>query len=383
MRGDELAAHLARSKDTGLTIVLYDPLGEDERFSWFVTTVAEHGHRWSKLEFRSRTGFWEVYHDFSLGIRLYEKLRNMDVSRLTSLSMRFFYILDTGVEDESSMAYDSTRFYTTWKLPCLKRLVITKLVQLPTSFEGITTLHVLLPGDDYHHSFNKLILMLSSTPRLEELLMVVNAILVREDHMPRVVNLEHLRRFHIVCMETAFEDSPEVIEQLLATLYMPKLTTYTCGMSTTVPLLQLFPPSSPDPNPGYTLTFFPTSGALRSVKELHIHKGYQYQLPLPLYTILSRTPSIQTLRITEMDLTEGVLADNALTEHLPPLCWAWFDRCGVTWEFLRRLVEALKRRTPEMVFPRFYFRGCYGVKREEVIDILPPGVLDWTDMSDS
>jgi hypothetical protein len=377
MDTDEVETYLSRSGNAGLSITVHESsckVWDLRRFWLFFENVLKHSHRWTELKFPSYHEFWDIDNDFYE--ELDELLKGADVARLESLSMGFSFVEE---RDEDRVV---DRFYKNWKIPKLRRLLVTEFVPASVFGSSLTTLQVVLPNSMYDSRFllKDVVTMLASTPILEEFHFKVFAELstfncVQANNSVSLPRLRHLFFAHIEHFQAG---SAEVMKTFMAVIHAPNLVTYGCGVSTAVPMRQRHRSGAARVDPEYSMSFFADVDIMANVQELRIHKGHYVDLPQPpLVAILRKTPRLCTLRFKELSLTEEL---DPLVGTLPPICDIYFDHCDVGAVFLRSCVNLLESGSRWSTFKAFHFRFCWGLSEKDVRAIISSEKMTWEDL---
>jgi hypothetical protein len=380
MSPNELRAHLSRSSDVELSITLHEPSRNERimsRFWVFLGIVLIYDYRWTKLEVRPRKEYWCIGDGPFYGILAWN-LRDANIAKLESLSMKFHFDEEFGPRDTQQRRFDWD-----WKTLKLRRLHMTELLyaSVPAYYSSLTTLQVILPTNTFNapYRLDDVVKLLASTPVLEEFhFETIERISARySDTAPRAdkgVALPKLRQLFFSHTEHFQTNSEEVMTRFMELVHAPNLITYGCGMSSVTPMRQEFQPGSAGVDPDYFLSFFADAGNMANVQELRIHKGY-YGLPQPpLRTILQKIPRLCTLRFKDASLTEEL---DPLVGPLPPIGDIYFNHCDLSAVFLRSCVSMLKGSSRWSTFKAFHFRFCRGVSEKDIHTIIPSSSMTW------
>jgi hypothetical protein len=290
--------------------------------------------------------------------------------------MQFFFEEEFGVGEENLNADD--RFYKNWKMPQLRRLLVTEFVPTAVFGSSLTTLQVSLSDSLNGTPFllKDVVTMLASTPILEEFHFEVFAELstlncVRADN---IISLPRLRHLFFAHAEHFQANSAEVMKTFMAVIHAPNLVTYGCGMSSVIPMRQSFQPGTARIDPEYFMSFFADADNLANVRELRIRKGYCDLPQPPLVAILRKAPQLCTLKFKDANLTEGL---DQLDGTLPPIHDIFFDHCDLSAIFVRSCVNMLESALRWTTFKAFHFRFCRGLSEKDVRAIIPSEKLTW------
>lgn len=200
----QVHSSLKESKASGLYVDLHlEPNDPPLKYKLDLLSVLDaalmHVDRWESLRFSAK--FNDCWLETESCIRrIDERLKNIDLPRLRSLSIEYsdeFDDVDVDVDiyplDDPNSA---VHFHRTWSLPKLHELYITNFIPVSFAAPALSSLSMELEVTDRDEpSALRLIEFLSSIPQLEDLYLTLGILNSAEDLPPLV--LPHLKSFRL------------------------------------------------------------------------------------------------------------------------------------------------------------------------------------------